>query len=116
LGVSNAAPSSTESSDEERVHRQSSSAAKAPAPAVAALSSAAPGVGAAAVDPGHGQLVAAEPATASADFFSQALGVAMRGLDQHRANLYNGQGENMAITRSAAMIRSLPKAGLTWCE
>lgn len=64
------------------------------------------------------QMVAAtdtEPAPEQAvvaDVFTQAVSRAMRGLDQHRADLYNADRENMTITRRTAWIRGLPKARL----
>lgn len=102
--------SGSETSDDERVHRRpADSGAKSSSPAVP-VQDAQQTVPAesASTDPN----AASSAAAAAGDVFAQAFNRAMRGLDQHRADLYNTRGENCTITRSTALIRGLPKARL----
>ena len=57
-----------------------------------------------------GAVQSSAPAS-GADASSVAVAAAMQGLDQNRASLYSAHGDSMKITRSAAMLRALPKAG-----
>lgn len=109
---SNVESSSESDDDREREHHgrrdSSSAAAKASQPVPAQSTQ-------------QAQMVAtteelASEQSALGDVFSQAVNRAMRGLDQHRADLYNGDRENMNITRRTAVIRGLPKARLSNAE
>ncbi len=57
-----------------------------------------------------GAVQSSAPASGT-DASSVAVAAAMQGLDQNRASLYSAHGDSMKITRSAAMLRALPKAG-----
>lgn len=103
--------SGSETSGDERAHRRpADSGAKSSSPAVP-VQDAQQTVPAESpsTDPNAASSAAAAVA---GDVFAQAFNRAMRGLDQHRADLYNTRGENCTITRSTALIRGLPKARL----